>query len=80
MRRSYLGLDRLAQAAQEIRELRRAHLRIASLPALSYGMVPSAIKVFLDRNPTMKITFETHMSHHVIECRKPAGRYRDCAG
>jgi DNA-binding transcriptional LysR family regulator len=34
---------------------------------LSYGMVPSAIKVFLDRNPTMKITFESHMSHHVIE-------------
>jgi DNA-binding transcriptional LysR family regulator len=67
VRRSYLGLDRLAQAAQEIRELRRVHLRIASLPALSYGMVPSAIKVFLDRNPTMKITFEAHMSHHVIE-------------
>jgi DNA-binding transcriptional LysR family regulator len=67
VRRSYLGLDRLAQAAQEIRELRRVHLRIASLPALSYGMVPSAIKLFLDRNPTMKITFEAHMSHHVIE-------------
>jgi len=67
VRRSYLGLDRLAQAAQEIRELRRVHLRIASLPALSYGMVPSAIKVFLDRNPTMKITFEAHMSQHVVE-------------
>jgi DNA-binding transcriptional LysR family regulator len=67
VRRSYLGLDRLAQAAQEIRELRRVHLRIASLPALSYGMVPSAIKVFLDRNPTMKVTFEAHMSHHVVE-------------
>jgi DNA-binding transcriptional LysR family regulator len=67
VRRSYLGLDRLAQAAKEIRELRRAHLRIASLPALSYGMVPSAIKVFLDRHPSMKITFEAHMSHHVVE-------------
>jgi DNA-binding transcriptional LysR family regulator len=67
VRRSYLGLDRLAQAAKEIRELRRAHLRIASLPALSYGMVPSAIKIFLDRNPSMKITFEAHMSSHVVE-------------
>jgi len=67
VRRSYLGLDRLAQAAQEIKELRRVHLRIASLPALSYGMVPGAIKTFLDRNPTMKITFEAHMSHHVVE-------------
>jgi len=82
VRRSYLGLDRLEQAAQEIRELRRAHLRIASLPALSYGMVPSAIKIFLDRNPSMKITFEARMSSHVVEsreCRKPTGRYRDCA-
>jgi DNA-binding transcriptional LysR family regulator len=67
VRRSYLGLDRLAQAAHEIRELRRAHLRIASLPALSYGMVPGAIKVFLDRNPALKITFEAHMSSHVVE-------------
>jgi DNA-binding transcriptional LysR family regulator len=67
VRRSYLGLDRLAQAAQEIRELRRAHLRIASLPALSFGMVPNAIKVFLDANPGLKITFEAHMSSHVIE-------------
>lgn len=67
VRRSYLGLDRLAQAAREIRELRRVHVRIASMPALSYGMVPSAMKTFLDRNPTTKITFEVHVSPHVIE-------------
>jgi DNA-binding transcriptional LysR family regulator len=67
LRRNYVGLDRLARAAQEIRELRRGHLRIASMPALSFGMAPSAIKTFLDQNPTLKVTFEAHMSYHVIE-------------
>jgi DNA-binding transcriptional LysR family regulator len=67
VRRSYFGLDRLAQAAQEIRELGRVHLRIASMPALSCGMVPHAIKMFLEQNPALKLSFEAHMSHHVID-------------
>ncbi|MDF2116277.1 LysR substrate-binding domain-containing protein [Roseiarcaceae bacterium H3SJ34-1] len=65
--RSYTGLDRLAKAAQEIRQMRRGHLRILAMPALCYGAVPRAIKTFLDRHDALHINFEAQNSQRVVE-------------
>jgi DNA-binding transcriptional LysR family regulator len=65
--RSHTGLDRLARIACEIRELRRGRLRIAAMPALCFGMVPNAIKEFMNQHPSLTISFEAQMSREVIE-------------
>jgi DNA-binding transcriptional LysR family regulator len=65
--RSHLGLDRLARIASEIRELRRGRLRIVAMPALCFGMIPSAIKDFLQQHPSLTISFEAQLSREVIE-------------
>ena len=65
--RSYAGLDRLAKAAQEIRQLRRGQLRILAMPALCFGAVPRAIKTFLDRHNALHVSFEAQNSQRVVE-------------
>lgn len=65
--RSYTGLDRLTKAAQEIRQLRRGHVRVLAMPALCYGPVPRAIKTFLDRHDSLHVNFEAQNSQRVVE-------------
>ena len=46
--RSFSGLDKIAQAAADIRSLSRGTLRIAAMPALALGFLPRTIKKFSD--------------------------------
>jgi DNA-binding transcriptional LysR family regulator len=82
--RSHVGLERLAKSADEIRQLRRGHLRIAAMPALCFGPVPKAIKTFLDQHPSLTVSFEAQPSQRIVEsvagqhidvgiCQVPAG-------
>jgi DNA-binding transcriptional LysR family regulator len=73
--RSYTGLVRLAKAAEEIRQLRRGHLRIAVMPALCFGGLPKAIKTFLDTYSSLKVSFEAQTSQRVVE--SVAGQHID---
>jgi DNA-binding transcriptional LysR family regulator len=73
--RSYTGLDRLAKAAEEIRQLRRGHIRIAAMPALCFGPLPRAIKLFLADHPALKVSFEAQPSQRVVE--SVVGHYVD---
>ncbi len=67
LERSYAGMERLQQAAQEIKDLRRGHIRIAAMPALCLELMPSAISHFLSLYPEIKITLEAHSSPRIVE-------------
>ncbi|GGF77323.1 transcriptional regulator [Azorhizobium oxalatiphilum] len=64
---SYVGLERLAKVARDIRELRRGHLRVAAIPAMCFGPVPQAIARFMQEHPQTKITFEVHASARILD-------------
>jgi DNA-binding transcriptional LysR family regulator len=44
--RSYIGLDRIAEAAVTLRELGHIRLTLACLPALSHALLPAAVQRF----------------------------------
>jgi DNA-binding transcriptional LysR family regulator len=64
---SFVGLNRLAQAANEIRQLRRGHISLWVMPALCFSIIPRGLKLFLDDNPALKVTFQAHSSQRIVE-------------
>jgi len=49
--RSYVGLDRIAEAAVTLREFGHVRLTLACLPALSHALLPEAVQRFAARHP-----------------------------
>jgi DNA-binding transcriptional LysR family regulator len=64
---SYAGIGRLGRVAEEIRELRRGHLRVAVMPALCFGPVAGAVARFVEAYPGVKLTFEAHNSRRIVD-------------
>jgi DNA-binding transcriptional LysR family regulator len=54
--RSFVGLDRILQTAQDLQLRRVGALRIACLPALANGYLPRFITGFLAKRPDIQIT------------------------
>lgn len=67
VKRSFLGLDKLLQTAEDIRELRVGTLRIAAMPALALGFLPRVIKQLTDRYPEAKVSLQVRSSEKVME-------------
>lgn len=67
LERSFVGIESLKKTAREIKELKRGHLRIAAMPAVSLDLLPRAIKRFGDKHPGLKITLEVHSSPRIVE-------------
>ena len=67
LERSFAGMDRLRHAAAEIREMRRGHLRITAMPAVSLELLPHAIQSFMALHPDLKVTMEVHTSPRIVE-------------
>src|SRR5258705_1415240 len=65
--RSFVGLDRIATAAEEIRGRRTGTLRIAALPALSNGYLPRLAGHFLKQRPNLNLAFFGVISPIVID-------------
>lgn len=65
--RSYVGLDRIAQAAKHIQEHRGGRLRITGMPALTNGMLPRLAGHFLGQHPRADIAMFGLMSHVVLD-------------
>ena len=63
----FIGLDRIAGAAEEIRELRRGHVRVTVMPALALSVAPAIMRRVADRHPTVKTTLDVHMSPRISE-------------
>jgi len=65
--RSFVGLDRIAAAAEEIRGRRTGTLRIAALPALANGFLPRLAGRFLIDRPNLNLSFFGLISPLVID-------------
>lgn len=65
--RSYVGLDRIAQAAAEIRTRRAGVLRIAVLPALANGFLPRFVGHFMRERPKLDLPVYGLLSHLVLD-------------
>ena len=63
----FIGLDRIAGAAEEIRELRRGHLRMTVMPALALSVAPTIMRQAAERHPTVKTTLDVHTSPRISE-------------
>ncbi|QEI09042.1 LysR family transcriptional regulator [Pigmentiphaga aceris] len=64
---SYVGIERINQAALDIRFHRAGALRIATLPALGQWVVPRAIADFLDARPKVTVFVQTLNSRQIAE-------------
>ena len=65
--RSFVGLERITAAAEEIRGRRIGSLRIAALPALSNGYLPRLAGHFLMQRPNLNLAFFGVISPIVID-------------
>ncbi len=65
--RSFVGLDRIAQAAVELRQRRAGALRIAALPALANGFLPRFMGSFLATRPKLDLALFGLTSHAVLD-------------
>ncbi|GIX08336.1 LysR substrate-binding domain-containing protein [Elioraea sp.] len=65
--RSFVGLDRIAAAAAELRSRRAGVLRIAALPALANGFLPRFVGQFLVDRPKLDLGVYGLLSHLVLD-------------
>lgn len=65
--RSFVGLERITAAAEEIRGRRIGTLRIAALPALANGFLPRLTGHFLKERPNFNLAFFGVISPIVID-------------
>jgi DNA-binding transcriptional LysR family regulator len=63
----YGSLERIAQVAQDIRFQRVGALRIATLPAMSQGLVPRAIARFVSSRPKVSVFVQSLPSRQIAE-------------
>ncbi|MFS8977212.1 LysR substrate-binding domain-containing protein [Cupriavidus necator] len=66
VQRSLVGIDRIAQTALEIRDMRRGSLQIAAAPALALSFLPRAIAAFMQQHAQTQITLLAHSSRTVV--------------
>jgi len=65
--RMFYGFDRLTQVAREIKDLRYATLHIATMPAVSFELVPRLLSDFLAAHAGIKITQDVHDSPRIAD-------------
>ncbi|MFI5000915.1 MAG: LysR substrate-binding domain-containing protein [Reyranellales bacterium] len=64
--RAFVGLERIAEMATELRTRRAGFLRIAALPALANGFLPRFVGRFLAERPKLDIVLSGLVSHAVL--------------
>ena len=64
--RAFVGLERIAQTASELRARSAGFLRIAGLPALANGFLPRFVGQFLVARPKLDIVLSGMASHAVV--------------
>jgi DNA-binding transcriptional LysR family regulator len=65
--RQFVGLDRIARAAGDLREGRAGTLRIAALPAFSVGFMPRAVGEFMVERPELDVALYGSISSQVVD-------------
>ncbi len=65
--RSYFGLERIIEAARDIREFKGERLFICSMPALSLSLLPRVFRDFTKWYPDIAVSLQVHSSQRVME-------------
>jgi DNA-binding transcriptional LysR family regulator len=65
--RSYVGLDRIAASARDLRERRSGVLRVAGMPALANGALPRYAATFLEAHPHVDLALFGLVSLTVLD-------------
>lgn len=65
--RSFVGLERIAGLARDLRERRGGSLRVAALPGLANGFLPAFAANFLAKRPSLNLSLHGMNSHFVLE-------------
>lgn len=78
---SFVGLDRLRASAARIRDFGSGSLKVASLAALGSTLLPRAIRLFRDQNPSITVTLTVMSSsavrNHVADAQYDLGLAAD---
>ncbi len=65
--RSFSGLEKIAQAAEDIRTLNRGMLRIAAMPAIALRFLPRVIQKLTEAYPRVTVSLQIRSSTKVME-------------
>ena len=65
--RAFVGLDRIAQAADQIRTMHRGSLRIACSPALALDLLPEVVAAFMRAFSGIEVVLLANNSRAVVE-------------
>jgi DNA-binding transcriptional LysR family regulator len=73
----FVGLERIASAANRIRNFEAHTLRIATIPSVSFGLLPLAVPAFRAHHPSASLTIEVRtfesVVHHVLTAQCDLG-------
>ena len=65
--KSFIGVEKIARCAEEIRDYRSGNLRIACMPAVSLGFLPAAIGSFRAAYPNVTVALQIRSSQKIVE-------------
>ncbi len=65
--RSFVGLDKILNTAEDIRTFRAGTLRIAAMPATALGLLPRVIARFQKIHPEVQVSLQIRSSVRVLE-------------
>lgn len=65
--KSFIGIDKVAQAAADIRLFKRGALQIASMPAIALGFLPRVVSQFATERPGINVSIQIRSSQKVME-------------
>ncbi len=64
---SFVGIEKVAQAAADIRLFKRGALQIASMPAIALGFLPRVVSRFAGRRPGINVSIQIRSSPKVLD-------------
>ncbi|GAA4257167.1 LysR substrate-binding domain-containing protein [Azospirillum formosense] len=65
--RSFVGLERIEQAARDLQERRAGTLRVAAMPAMAIGFLPRFVARFLEQRPRVDVSLWGSSSPQVLD-------------
>ncbi|PSJ42754.1 LysR family transcriptional regulator [Zobellella taiwanensis] len=65
--RSFIGIDRLATMAEELRDFQRGSLKVAAMPAIALGFLPRVMQKFSDSHQGVSHTLQVRSSQQVAD-------------
>lgn len=64
---SLVGIERIVNAASNIKSLNLGHIEIASAPNMALSLLPQAITSFTNQHPDVRVSMQMHSSSTVLE-------------